>query len=935
VLAEDATALEEVVVIGYGTQRREAITGSVASMSGGVLRDVAATNISTALQGRIAGVEMTQTSSKPGAAMEIRIRGTRSLSASNDPLVVLDGIPFAGTLNDIDPNSIKSVDILKDASATAIYGSRGANGVILVTTNRGYTGQKARISYNGYYGMKSAIDYPMMDGPQFAKLREEAVRTVNEIGGGAKYPNSDDESNDINTNWQDMFFRTGIVTSHDIGISKGSDDGSYTFGGGYYKDEAVIPLQQYTRISLRAAIDQGVGKYMRFGLTSNNSYGFSEGNQINVGDVLSSSPLANPYDADGNLKRATFASQDPYKLWTKETLKAAEDVWRSDSRTLGSYNTLYGEIEAPWVKGLKYRINLGLNIRFTTGGGFTGIGATNPTDPNSLSAASISNSLTTNWAVENLLTYDRIFADKHRVNVVGLYSAEENKYNRSAISARDLPADHFQYWDLSKAEGEITIGAGDQAYSLSGLTSWMGRVMYSYDDRYMLSATLRSDGSSRLASGFQWHTYPAVSAGWNLHNETFMTMPEWVNQLKLRVGYGETSNQAIDPYKTLGRLTARPYNFDETYLTGYYISELPNKKLGWEYTSTWNYGLDFSFLNKRLNGTIEYYAQHTKDILLSVRLPSTTGVPTYMANIGETQNKGFELSLNGVILDNFNGWSWDVGVNLYSNRNELLALTSGQERDTGNGWFVGHPINVVYDYKKIGIWQQGDPYLDILEPGGNVGMIKVLYTGDYNADGTPARKIDTDDRQITDLEADFQGGFNTRVGYKGFDLSLVGGFKSGGTLISTLYGGTSYLNNLAGRHGNVNVDYWTPENTSGKYPRPGGILAGDSPKYANTMALFDASYLKVRVITLGYTFNQKCIKSLGMDNLRVYATVQNPFVLFSDYNNESGLDPESNSYGNENQAISGANAQYQTRLPIVGYNTPSTKNYLFGLSITF
>jgi TonB-linked SusC/RagA family outer membrane protein len=934
-MVEDAKALEEVVVIGYGTQRREAITGSVASMRGEVLRDVAATNISTALQGRIAGVEMTQTSSKPGAAMEIRVRGTRSLSASNDPLIVLDGIPFAGTLNDIDPNSINSVDILKDASATAIYGSRGANGVILITTNRGQKGQKARVSYNGYHGFKSAINYPMMDGPQFAKLRQEAARTVDEIGGGAKYPNSDDESNDINTNWQDMFFRTGVVTSHDIGISKGSDDGSYTFGGGYYKDEAVIPLQQYTRISLRAAIDQGVGKYFRFGLTSNNSFGFSEGNQINVGDVLSSSPLANPYDASGNLKRATFASQDVYKLWTKETLEAAADTWRSDSRTYGSYNNVYGEVEAPWVKGLKYRINLGLNIRFTTGGGFTGIGATNPTDPNALSAASISNTLTTNWAVENLLTYDRIFADKHRVNVVGLYSAEENKYNRSAVSARNLPADHFQYWDLSKAEGEITIGAGDQAYSLSGLTSWMGRVMYSYDDRYMLSATLRSDGSSRLADGYQWHTYPAVSAGWNLHNESFMAMPDWVNQLKLRVGYGETSNQAIDPYKTLGRLTARPYNFDETYLTGYYISELPNKNLGWEYTTTWNYGLDFSLFSKRLSGTIEYYNQHTKDILLSVNLPSTTGVPNYMANIGETQNKGFELSLNGVILDNFNGWTWDLGLNLYTNRNKLLALTSGQERDTGNGWFVDHPINVIYDYKKIGIWQQGDPYLNILEPGGNVGMIKVLYTGEYNADGTPVRNINADDRQITELEANFQGGFNTRVGYKGFDLTIVGGFKSGGTLISTLYGGTSYLNNLAGRHGNVDVDYWTPENTSGKYPRPGGILSGDSPKYANSMALFDASYLKVRVITLGYTFKQKCVKNLGIDNLRLYATVQNPFVLFSDYHSESGLDPESNSYGNENQAISGSNAQYQTRLPIVGYNTPSTKNYLFGLSITF
>ena len=936
VLEEDMKALEEVVVIGYGTQRKEAVTGSVVSMRGDAVREVASTNISTALQGRVAGVEMTQTSSKPGAAMEIRIRGVRSLTASNDPLVVLDGIPFAGTLNDIDPNSIKSVDILKDASATAIYGSRGANGVVLVTTNRGQTGQKAKVDYNNYYGIKNAIPYPMMDGPQYARLRKEAARTIDELkSGNAKFPNSDDESDNTNTHWQDMFFRTGTVTSHDIGVAKGSDNGSYTFGGGYHKDEAVIPTQQYTRITLRTAVDQEIGRYIRVGLSSNNSYGFSEGNQIDVGGVLGSSPLANPYDANGNLKRATFASQDPYKLWTKETLEAAKDVWLSESKTLGSYNSLYGEVKVPWVEGLKYRVNLGLNVRVAKGGSFTGIGANNATDPNALSSASINNSLRTNWTVENLINYDRVFADKHQVNVVALYSAEQTNYDRSAISVRDLPADHFQYYDISKAEGEITINPGDQAYEVSGLMSWMGRVMYAYDDRYMLSVTVRSDGSSRLAPGYQWHTYPAVSAGWNVHRESFMENLSLIDRLKLRVGYGETSNQAIDPYKTLGLLNTRPYNFDEQYLTGYYISELPNKKLGWEYTTTWNYGLDFSILNNRLSGTIEYYNQHTKDILLRVNLPSTTGVPSYMANIGETRNRGVELSLNGVILDNYNGWTWEAGVNLYTNQNELLSLTSGQKKDEGNWWFVGHPINVVYDHEKIGLWQEGDPYLSILEPGGNVGMIKVKYTGEYNADGTPTRKIDAEDRQILELDPKFQGGFNTRASYKGFDLNVVGGFKSGGRLISTFYGGTSYLNQLTGRHGNVNVDYWTPENTGAKYPRPGGILSADNQKYANTLALFDASYVKIRVITLGYSLPQKWLKHIGVERLRLYATAQNPFVLFSPYHSESGLDPESNAYGDEFQAISGSSAQYRPRLPIVGYNTPSTRNYLFGINITF
>ncbi|MDR2496047.1 MAG: TonB-dependent receptor, partial [Tannerellaceae bacterium] len=402
--------------------------------------------------------------------------------------------------------------------------------------------------------------------------------------------------------------------------------------------------------------------------------------------------------------------------------------------------------------------------------------------------------------------------------------------------------------------------------------------------------------------------------------------------LKLRVGYGETSNQAIAPYKTLGLLSTRPYNFDETFLTGYYISELPNFNLGWEYTTTWNYGLDFSLFKNRLSGTIEYYTQHTKDILLRVSLPSTAGVPSYMANIGETSNKGIELSLNGKIIENLNGWSWDAGINIYSNRNELLKLNSGQDRDEGNWWFVGHPINVIYDYEMMGLWQPGEPYLDILEPGGNPGMIKVKYTGEYNADGSPVRQINTDDRQIIEVDPKFQGGFNTRVAYKGFDFSLVGGFKSGGILISTLYGGSSYLNQLSGRHGNVSVDYWTPENTGAKYPRPGGQGSNDNPKYANSLALFDASYLKIRVMTLGYNFNQRWLKDLGVSRLRLYATVQNPFVLFSPYNNETGLDPESNSYASENQAVTG---QFVPRLTIVGYSTPATRNYLFGMNLTF
>lgn len=923
-LAASEVGLDEIVVIGYGTVKKSDLTGSVASIRGDVMRDVPASNISQALQGRISGVDMSQTSTKPGATMQIRVRGSRSLNAINDPLVVVDGIPFAGSIGDINPSFIKSIDILKDASATAIYGSRGANGVILITTNQGYAGQKAQVTYNSYVGLKKVFaPYPMMEGPEFVALREAR----------GQYTIGVDEVENLNTNWQDLFYKNGMVTSHDLGVTGGTENGNYNFGVGYYKDEAVIPGQNYNRFSMRGTLDQGVGKFFRFGFITNNNYSVNNGSNMGLYGVLSMSPIANPYNEDGTWKRTIQMPLDNQWTYSREIIENLGDKWIDQSKAYGSYNTLYGEVKIPGIEGLKYRLNLGGNFRMSNGGSYTGEGvfSTNETTP---STATISNSLTTNWTVENLLIYDRTFAGKHQVNAVAMYSAEENRYNRSQVSARDIPADAFQYFNLGRAAGEITINPDNQDYQVSGLMSYMGRVMYSYDNRYMLTATFRADASSRLAPGHKWHSYPAVSAGWNIRQEPFMSSVALLDVLKLRVGFGQTSNQSILPYQTLGRLNTRPYNFGTTYSTGYYVSQLPNENLGWEFSVTYNIGVDFAMLQNRLSGTLEYYVVNTKDILLSVGLPATSGVSSYMANIGETQNKGVEFSLDGVIVDSPGGLRWEAGLNLYANRNKLVALSSGREKDEDNWWFVGHPIDVIYDYEYLGLWKEGDPYLNILEPGGNIGMIKVKYAGDYNEDGTPTRAIGLADRQVLSLEPKFQGGFNTRLSYKGFDLSAVAAFKSGGTLISTLYSASGYLNLMTGRRGNVKVDYWTPGNTDAKYPDPAGVLSGDNPKYGSTLGYFDASYLKVRTITLGYDLGQNnWIRNARISRLRLYATVQNPFVLFSPYNRESGMDPETNSYGNENAAV--ALSYNLRRLLTIGTNTPSTRNYLIGIDLTF
>lgn len=933
-LSAVANTMEQVVVVGYGTQRREAVTGSVASISGNVMREVPAPNIAQSLQGRLPGVEMSQTSTKPGAAMQIRIRGTRSLSASNDPLIVLDGIPFPGSIADIDPNNVRSIDILKDASATAIYGSRGANGVILITTNKGQRGQRSRITYNSYYGAQTVFEkYPMMNGPEFVALR--AAR--------GQYVNGADESNDIETDWQDMFYKTGMVTDHNISLAGGTETGNYNFGMGYYLNQGVIPTQQYKRYSLRGSLDQQLGKHFRFGFNTYNNFNQTDGGQVGLYNTLSMTPISNPYNADGSLKRVIRMAQDDQFVYTKDVVEGLEDndQWLNETRGFASYNALYGEVQAPFLQGLKYRVNLGLDYIQSNNGAYTGqgVGSVNPA---TVSSASVDNRSTYHWTLENLLSYDRTIAGKHTVNAVALYSAEQNKYNRSNMSALDIPADAFQFYNLGRANGQITVDPNNQDYQLWGLLSWMGRVMYTYNNRFMLSATLRSDGSSRLAEGHKWHTYPAVSVGWNIANESFMQGINPINSLKLRAGFGQTSNQAIAPYATLGRLETRPYNFGPTnYNTGVYVTQLPNENLGWEFSKTWNFGLDFGVLNNRLSGTIEYYITRTEDILLGLGLPPTSGVSGYTANIGTTENKGLELSLNGTILNNANGWTWDAGLNFYTNSNKLVSLASGQTRDENNWWFVGHNINAIYDYNKIGLWttakDSADNYMGILEPGGRVGMIKVQYTGGFKADGTPERAIGPADRQIIDVDPDFQGGFNTRVAYKGFDLGIVGTYRKGGILFSTIHGPGGYLNLLTGRRNNIKVDYWTPDNTNAKYPNPAGPISGDNPKYASTLSYFDGSYMKIRTITLGHDFNQSLMKNSTV-KLRMYFTVQNPFVLFSPFHKESGLDPEPNSFGNENVASTGAisqNADLLRRILVVGYNTPSTRNYILGLNLTF
>lgn len=933
-LEEDTQQLDEVVVIGYGTQRKESVTGSVVSIKGDQLNEVQTANFQQALQGRAAGVQISTTDTSPGASPQIRIRGVRSLSGNNDPLIVLNGIPFSGGLSDINVNDIESLDILKDASATAIYGSRGANGVILISTKTGKKNQKARITYNTYYATKQVYGkFPMMNAAELTQLRADVAANN---GGTPIYAIGGDESLDNDTDWQDLLFAPGLQTSNDLTIQGGTEGGSYNIGMGYFKETSVLPNDSFQRYSLRANIDQEVGAF-RFGL--NTVMNFNKTSSI-VNPNLSASPLLSPFDENGNFiypVRLQTATDD---LWipTRRGIRETGKGRYNDQLDYGTYNNIYGEVKIPGIEGLRYRLNIGLNLRATRDGNFTGVGVNN-FNPQNRSSASYNSSMFRDYVIENQILFDRTFADKHQINFVGLFSSQKTESDNGGFSVQDIPNEQFLFYNLDASLAENINDYGTN-YQATGLLSYMGRIMYQYDDRYLFTATLRSDGSSRLAPGHKWVTYPALSLGWNISNEAFMDKVDFVNLLKLRAGYGETSNQAVAPYSTQGRLTERNYNFGNTFATGYFVSQLPNPALGWEFSETYNYGLDFGLFNNRLSGTVEYYITKTKDILYGQALPPTSGVNSVTSNIGATENKGIEVSLNATIIDHAD-FTWSAGINVYSNKNEITSLATGEDENEGQLWFVGSPINVIYDYKKLGLWNESDPdyqYLQQYEPGGNVGMIKVQYTGEYNPDGSPVREVNADDRIIQDPTPNFQGGFNTNFTYKNFDLSMVGTFQSGGIVVSTLYSSNGYLNHLTGRGGNVRVDYWTPTNTGAKYPAPGGIQSGDNQKYASTLGYFDGSFLKVRTITLGYNFEQDFLQSLGIQKLRLYGTVQNPFVLFSDFTKESGMDHETNSGVNANgdrQNVSVNTTQISDGIPTIGANVPTTRNYLVGLNITF
>ncbi|WPV02128.1 TonB-dependent receptor [Mucilaginibacter sp. cycad4] len=933
-LIPSAKSLNEIVVIGYGTQKKRDVTGSVVSVSGNTLREVPVANISQALQGRASGVEVQAVGTRPGAGAQIRIRGDRSITAGNDPLFVLDGIPYSGTLNDINPDDIASIDILKDASATAIYGSRGANGVILVTTKRGAVGD-TRVNLSSYYGITGVTSkYKVYNADQYRALRDLSIYTQ-----GYTSDELQGISTGRNTDWQDLLYKNGFTTDHNLTISGGSEKSQYSVGGGFFKQTTVLPGQDFTRGTMKITLDCNATNRLKVGFNSLLNYNITHGSQFpaNVFPLLTLSPLSSPYNADGSINiKPAGNTDDLNNTYNPLLLRSNPNASVDLVRRFHAFNSLYGEVKI--TDGLKYRLNVGLDFQQEEGDQFQG------TDsyfrPGTYNTASVNNTSTTKYSLDNLLTYEKTFAKKHRVSVTALFGYEQEQSHSTYVRKDSITADFVQFYNLGQSSvTPAPILSGSE--STSTLVAMMLRANYIYDDKYMITLTGRTDGSSRLGEGNKYKSYPAVSAGWVISREKFMQQFSVISNLKLRAGFGVTANQGISAYQTLGGLSSvnssipgTPqvrYNYGTTVVNGYYISRIVDPNLDWEYTKTANIGLDFGVLGDRVTGSVEYYNANTTKLLYGVSLPPTSGITDpYLTNVGNVRNTGMEFSISSQnITAKKGGFTWSTDLNFFFNRNKLIALNGSVTQVINNQLFVGQPLSAIYDYKKLGIWQLNEA-AQAAKYGFVPGQIKLE---DHNGDG----KLDVNDKYVIgNAQAKIQGGITNRFNYKGFDFTFVLYGRYGGTLISQVYqplAGYTTIND--GRRNQVAVDYWTPTNPTNFYPSPnvaGGAISSPLTSDAgSTLGYFDASFIKVRTITLGYNVLSKWAKKIGTQNIRVYLSSENPFILFSPYVRAGGIDPEATGTGNQGVQDPG---NISTRALTIGVTTPSTKSFIAGLNIT-
>ncbi len=912
-LQPDTKTLQDIVVIGYGTQKKSQMTGAISSVSSKEIAEIPVRSVQQALQGRAAGVDIVNTNNRPGSEPNVRIRGRRSFSAGNDPLYVVDGIPLAGGIGDINPQDIQSIEVLKDASATAIYGSRGANGVILVTTQRGKSGKTA-VTYDGYVGVSQTLGrIDMMDGAQFAEFKRESRRTVGTYPAGGTDPAADRRlfeavelesiAQGRSTDYPSLLLRSGLQQNHQVSVSGGSEKTQFAVTANYFDEKGIVYNQDFKRYTFRINLDHQISKRIKIGTSTLFSYNIRNGENFNpIAGALAENPLGVPYDANGNL--IFLPTTDG--LRTNPLAEIVKGAVIDENVRTRIFNSIYGEFKI--AEGLTYRMNFGPDLQFRRYGQFTGSQTQGRRggDP----TARTQQFTTFNYTLENIVTYNKIFNEKHNLNVTALHSVQQDRSEYYDTRVRGVPAETQEFFNTGAATVIEGVGSNLAKWSLQ---SFMGRVNYSYNEKYLLTLTGRLDGSSRLAEGNKYIFFPSVAVGWNISQEEFIKNSSFISNLKLRTSYGRTGNQAINPYQTQGNLARTVYAFGTAGAFGYRPDRIANPNLQWESSASFNVGLDFGFFNDRLSGSIEWYRTNTTNLLLDRQLPITGGYPNVTQNIGATRNQGLEFTLSSVNIQKDNGFQWTTDINVFANKEQIIDLYGDGKSDVGNNWFIGQPVTAFFDYEKIGIWQTSE--LDEAKKFLQVpGQIKVR---DQNGDG----RINSDDRIILGSDVPkWSGGITNRFEYKGFDLSFFVFARVGGMIRSRFHDSN---NSLFGRYNNLDVDYWTPNNPTNENPRPNQNQ--EFPIYGSTLTYFDGSFFKIRNVSIGYNLPASWLSRFKIQSLRFYASAQQPLIIAPYRQKYKGIDPE----------VAGTRNNNRENAAQIEGDTPSSSLWIFGLNIKF
>jgi TonB-linked SusC/RagA family outer membrane protein len=861
--------LGEVVVVGYGTQRRSDVTGSVASVPKSRFTQLPVTNIMQAIQGSVAGVNVSTPSQIPGRTANIQIRGLNSIGASSSPLIVVDGVPLApdASTNDINANDVASMEILKDASAVAIYGVRGSNGVILITTKRGATG-KASIRYNAYTGVENIIPTLKASSPERYVQKWADYKAQNGLSDTSILPNLFERNNYYGgrvTDWMDVVTQTGQLTDHNLSVSGGNSDARYYISGEYLKQKGAVKGYQYQRINLRSNLDINITDYLTVGTSFFFNNNNMDGGRANFYLAMSMSPYGQLYDANGNY---TIYPMSPELLYVNPMLGLTTDrIERSNNLT----GTAYAELKPGFVKGLKYRMNVSYSYVTGRSGSYEGRSVNNL-----LGTANTFNSESKYWIIENILMYTKDWG-KHHIDLTGLYSAQHKNYFDNRASATGFINDQLSFYNLGAG---ATQTAGSFQDAKSNL-SQMGRINYGYDSRYLLTLTARRDGASVFGSNTsKYGIFPSVAAGWNIHNEKFMSNVGVINSLKLRASYGRTGNEAVTINRTQTTAGTVRFPFSTVSTIGVLASNLGNANLRWEETTGMNVGIDFSILKNRVSGTIEGWKTKTEDIILTRNIPIISGYGNILDNLGKTKNTGIEVTLNTVNVTT-QDFKWETSLNLTSYKNTIVSLygnydADGNEiSDIGNGLFIGESRFVIYDYILDGVWQVGeDP--STVDPTAKPGHLKFR---DINGD----KKIDANDRTIIGSRLPkWTGGLTNTFHYKSFHLSVF---------LQASHGALRNNVNLtfADEAGRMNIPadipYWTAANPINDRPSLSALALTGNRGYGYPK---DASYMRIKDVTFSYTMPQSLLDKIKLASVTLYLSARNVHT-FTDW---QGWDPE-------------------------------------------